>query len=208
MNIKEYNKVKDMDYNEYCDYLQDKYGIGLANYMTKSFNPNPKCKRTKEGLYAHHKAEDKMIMLSNKEIAMYCPYEWQEKENIVYCDLLEHLLLHVLICLYPSPEKMEDFEVGVGGIIDFMVPELNDLYSGWRSNMLWQQRCHNKVISDKKVYLEILRKFVKNYCKRLERLEEDFLPLLLTSNADYFGSWSKNNNAELYKEIIETVLKD
>jgi len=34
------------------------------------------------------------------------PYECQKKENIVYCDLLEHLLLHVLICYYPHPEKV------------------------------------------------------------------------------------------------------
>ena len=97
MKMDEYVKVKDMTYDEYCDYLQKKYGIGLADYMTKSFNPNPRCKRTKEGLVAHHKAEDKMIMLSTKEIAQHYPFEWQKKEEIVYCDYLEHLLLHVLI---------------------------------------------------------------------------------------------------------------
>lgn len=67
MNISEYKSVKNYTYLEYCDYLQAKYGIGLANYMTKSYNSNPKCKRTQEGLIAHHKKEDTMIMLSNKE---------------------------------------------------------------------------------------------------------------------------------------------
>ena len=33
MNIKEYEKIKDMNYLEYCDYLQSKYGIGQAVYM-------------------------------------------------------------------------------------------------------------------------------------------------------------------------------
>ena len=47
MNIEEFNKVKDMNYNEYCDYLPNKYGIGVSDYMTKSFNINPKCKHTK-----------------------------------------------------------------------------------------------------------------------------------------------------------------
>lgn len=88
MDMNEYRKVKDLTYLEYCDYLQNKYGIGLADYMTKSYNVNPKCKRTKEGLFAHHKREDKMIMLSDKEIAKRCPFEWQQKENIVYCDYL------------------------------------------------------------------------------------------------------------------------
>ena len=46
--MNEYLKVKNFTYLEYCDYLQDKYGIGLSDYMTKSYNPNPKCKRTRE----------------------------------------------------------------------------------------------------------------------------------------------------------------
>ena len=73
--------------------------------MTKSFNPNQKCKRTKEGLFAHHKMEDRMVMLSEKLIAMMFPFEWQQKHNIVYCDYLEHLLLHVLICKFPSEKR-------------------------------------------------------------------------------------------------------
>ena len=36
MNIEEYQKVKQMTYLHYCDYLQDKYGVGRADYMTKT----------------------------------------------------------------------------------------------------------------------------------------------------------------------------
>lgn len=50
MNKNEYEKVKSMTYLEYCDYLQNKYGIGLTDYMTKNFNKNQKCTRTKDGL--------------------------------------------------------------------------------------------------------------------------------------------------------------
>ena len=66
MDLQEYNKVKELKYLEYCDYLQKKYGIGKCDYMTKSWNLNPKCKRTSEGLVAHHKYEDHAIMLSTK----------------------------------------------------------------------------------------------------------------------------------------------
>ena len=38
MNIAEYHQVEAMTYNEYCDYLQSKYGIGLSDYMTKTFH--------------------------------------------------------------------------------------------------------------------------------------------------------------------------
>ena len=128
--------------------------------MTKSYNPNPKCKRTKEGLLSHHKKEDTMILLSTKEIAEQFPFEWQSKENIVYCDYLEHLLLHVLICKYPSNDKIDFVDVGIGGVIAFLVPELNDLYSGWRTNQIWRRNCHNRVLSDKDVYLAILKQFI------------------------------------------------
>ena len=75
MNIDEYNKVKDMSYPEYCDYLQKKYGIGLDDYMTPNFTKKNGVTRTKEGLFVHHKCEDKGILLSYPEMAKDYPYE-------------------------------------------------------------------------------------------------------------------------------------
>ena len=198
MNMQEYQKVCNMTYLEYCDYLQEKYGIGLADFMTKSFNPNPKCKRTKDGLIAHHKAEDKMILLSTKEFAMMSPFEWQQKENIVYCDYLEHLLLHVLICKYPSPSKHPMADVGIGGVVNFIVPELNDLYSGWKTSQSWRQNCHNRVVNDKEVYLCILKDFIAFEESTRTNFERD---MLYTSFNENFGLWSRELNKSLFKEI-------
>ena len=160
MKMAAFEQVRGMTYVDYCDYLQAKYGIGRADYMTRSFSKNQKVSRTAEGLIAHHKAEDKMIMLSTKAFAEKCPYDWQKKENIVYCDYLEHLLLHVLICKYPSPDRFPLADVGIGGVVNFIVPELNDLYSGWVTGQPWRLNCHKKVIDDKEVYLKILKIFV------------------------------------------------
>lgn len=195
--MNEFLKVKEMTYLEYCDYLQEKYGIGRADYMTKSFNKNSKCSRTSEGLIAHHKAEDKMIMLSTKAFAEMCPYEWQLKENIVYCDYLEHLFLHVLICKYPSPEKLPIADVGIGGVVNFIVPELNDLYSGWISKQLWRQNCHHLVRDDKDVYLAILEIFA-DYVKSERNFNSN---ILHTSFNEEFGGWSREKNAKLFYEI-------
>ncbi len=185
MNLTEFEQVKGMTYIEYCDYLQKKYGIGRADYMTKSFNKNPKVSRTADGLFAHHKAEDKMIMLSTKTFAEMCPFEWQKKENIVYCDYLEHLLLHVLICKYPSPEKLPIADVGIGGVVNFLVPELNDLYSGWIPSQRWRLNCYNAIKDDLEVYLAILELFVE-YLQR----ERDFhdKTILQTSSNEAFGT--------------------
>lgn len=193
MNMTEFLKVKEMTYSEYCDYLQRKYGIGRSDYMTKSFYRNKKCSRTSEGLIAHHKAEDKMILLSTRVFAKKCPYEWQQKENIVYCDYLEHLLLHVLICKYPSSEA----GVGIGGVISYIAPELNDLYSGWITKEAWRLNCHSIVKDDKDVYLAILKLFAE-FCKKEHAFD---VGMLHTSFNESFGGWSKEKNKGLFEEI-------
>ena len=198
MNMTEYEKVKDYSYLEYCDYLQEKYGIGLCDYMRPSWTKNPKITRTKEGLLAHHKFEDHAIMLSNKEYAMKNPYEWQLKENIVYCDYLEHLFLHILICENPSSDKNKSDKVGYGGVINFIVPELNDVYSGWVTKESWRQNCHYAIINDKNVYLELLKRFKKFYGNNQLIIKD-----LLNSFNQEYGTWSNKKNEKLYKEIID-----
>ena len=198
MKMAEFEKVKGMTYLEYCDYLQGKYGIGIVDYMTRSFNKNPKISRTSEGLMAHHKAEDKMVMLSTKAVAEMCPFEWQMKENIVYCDFLEHLFLHVLICKFPAPDRLPMADVGIGGVVNFIAPELNDLYSGWKTKETWRVNCHNKVIDDKDVYFAILKEFIE-YVKN-ERKDKNST-ILHTSYNEQYGGWSKKQNVKLYAEI-------
>lgn len=198
MDIAEFLRVKSYTYIEYCDYLQKKYGIGLADYMTKSFNANPKCKRTKEGLVAHHKMENTMIMLSTKEIAQMFPFEWQQKENIVYCDYLEHLLLHVLICKYPAVDKVDIVDVGIGGVVNFIAPELNDLYSGWETKQNWHKNLHNVVVGSKDVYFKILEYFME-----IEVDNPDFdIDRLCKSFNTQYGLWDDSYNAEIYSEIM------
>lgn len=204
MNMQEYCAVKDMTYLEYCDYLHHKYGIGLADYMTKSYNVNKKCKRTNEGLLAHHKFEDTMIMLSTKEYAMKCPFEWQHKENIVYCDYLEHLLLHVLICKYPSDKKMDGVSVGIGGVVNFITPELNDLYSGFETKQAWRKKCHDRVVNDKDVYIEVLKQFSKIMNKDMYF----DISILCNSLNEQFGMWDNSRNTKLYDEIKSHISKD
>ena len=198
MNINEYNHVKDFDYSQYCDYLQEKYGIGLSDFFTRNWNPKPKCKRTEEGLLAHHKFEDRVSKLSDKDIARSYPFEWQAPENIVYCDYLEHLLLHILICESKLENPSEGEIVGVGGIIQYIIPELNDVYSGWKTAQKWRTVCHSKIINDKDVYLLLLKRFLTNcylypYC--------DTKYLLSSCNAQY-GLWEKENNRKIFDEIL------
>ena len=199
MNFDEYNKVKDLTYLQYCDYLQNKYGIGLSDYMTKSWNKNPKVTRTQEGLVAHHKYEDHAILLSTKENAMKNPFEWQLAKNIVYCDYLEHLLLHILICEYPAEDRNPNEAVGIGGVINYIVPGLNDVYSGFKSKRDWQQKCYDKIINDEDVYFILLKRF-KTTCKDNPYCTDT---CLLKSFNQKFGIWSDEKNRSIYEEIFE-----
>lgn len=199
MNLNEYNKVKKYSYEEYCKYLQDKYGLAKGAYYSPSWVKNQKITRTKEGLVIHHKMEDHAIMLSNQMFAQMNPYEWQLPENLVFCDYLEHLLLHIMICEEPSSDK-NDFEVvGYGGVVNFIVPELNDLYSGWKTNQVWRMNCHNRVINDKDVYLTLIKRF-KNIYEDNPLYKED---CLYTSFNEEYGGWSRKQNAKLFQEIKE-----
>lgn len=214
MKMSEYQEVKEFKYLDYCDYLQSKYGIGLADYMTKSYERNSKVSRTKEGLFAHHKKEDTAIRLSKKEFAKKHPFEWQQKENIIYCDYLEHLLLHVLICKYPD-DKAEG-TVGLGGIVDYLVPKLNDLYSGWIPKESWDKNCFNKVSEDEEVYLLILKQLIDIWGDKpivnngytiinvFTGEPEPLINMLYSSyNRRYnkSGTWDGSKNERIYNKI-------
>lgn len=162
MDINEYEEIKNLNYLQYCEYLQKKYGIGICDFMTENWNPKQKCKRTKEGLIAHHKYEDHAIMLSNREYAKKNPFEWQKAENIVYCDYLEHLFLHILIYENPAKDSNDGEVCGIGGVINFLIPELNDIYSGFEPKQIWKKNLYNKVKNDKNVYLVLVKRF-KDY---------------------------------------------
>ena len=145
----------------------------------------------------HHKYEDHAIMLGDLRIAMKNPYEWQLAENIVYCDYLEHLFCHILICDSPSDNRNPIEAVGIGGVVNFLVPELNDVYSGWITGQDWRAICYKKIINDVDVYLELLRRFKHNcsdnpiYSKKC----------LLTSLNEKFGLCSKDKNKKIFKTI-------
>lgn len=206
MDFNEYNKVKTLDYGQYCNYLQNKYGVPKGNYFTESWVKNTKISRTKLGLYIHHIKEDSAIMLSQVDHAKNNPYEYQKAENLVYCNLLEHLFLHILICEQASVDKIFATKqaVGIGGIINFIVPECNDLYSGWKTQQPWRQNCHDVIINNKDVYLELLKRF-KHSCKDyMELVCSDHEKCLCTSMNSRFQLWDESKNKPIYK-LIESL---
>lgn len=197
MNLTEYNKVKDFSYSEYCDYLQKKYGIPSKPYFNKNFVKNTGITKTGEGLFLHHIKEDVAIMLCNASFARNNPYEFQLPENLVYCDYLEHLLLHIMICESPNPDANAGELVGVGGVQNFLAPELNDIYGGFIPKMGWKARCYDRVKWNFDVYKELIKRFKTN-CAGIRGYDENALYRSFNEN---FGGWSSDKNEVITEEL-------
>ena len=189
MNKAEYEKIKGLEYREYCDYLKSKYGVSKYNYFTMNWKRISRVSRTKEGLVVHHIYEDQAIRLSDVEFAEKHPYEWQQAENLVYCDYLEHLYLHILICEQAVKKQQTDKTLGLGGIIKYIAPELNDVYSGWKTKQEWRSKCHSLIVKEKALYLELLKRLHVSAKKYPGYRKE----MLCESKSDGYG-WSRDKN--------------
>lgn len=114
MNKEEYEKVKNYTYDEYCNYLKQKYGEIFYTYGSQKNN------KSDDGLFIHHIKENIVASLSNPNIAKENNPEYQEGKNLVYCDYLEHLLLHILI----GEETVGTKNLGLNGPFMYIVPAL------------------------------------------------------------------------------------
>ncbi|NEU03621.1 hypothetical protein [Clostridium senegalense] len=96
-------------------------------------------------------------MLSNDKFAAANPFEYQKANRLVYCNLLEHHLLHVKIAEKPSENFNENELPGIGGAINFICKDLNDIYSGKELAEEWRKTAADKVKDDFDEYIRILR---------------------------------------------------
>lgn len=154
-----YESMLKMSYQDIVSALLKKYGSAKHNYFkdTACKTKNPLVTRTNEGLFCHHIDEDKAIMLCNDKFAVNNPFEYQKADRLVYCNLLEHLLLHVKIAENPNPDANENELPGIGGAINFICKDLNDIYSGKEFADKWRKNVANKVKDNFDDYIIILR---------------------------------------------------
>ena len=154
-----YGSMLKMSYQDIVSALLKKYGSAKHNYFkdTACKAKNPLVTRTNEGLFCHHIDEDKAIMLCNDKFAVNNPFEYQKADRLVYCNLLEHLLLHVKIAENPNPDANENELPGIGGAINFICKDLNDIYSGKEFADEWRKNVADKVKDNFDDYIIILR---------------------------------------------------
>lgn len=87
--------------------------------------------RTNEGLVCHHIDEDKAELLTNPQFASKYPASYQRKDRLVYCDYIEHLLLH--------------YKCSSSGGYKVLAEEIKGFLNG-RYRYEWQLYCMKRVL--------------------------------------------------------------
>lgn len=200
--IDEIIKEKQMSYLELCEYLQLKYGLPNGNYFNTEAckSKNQKITRGNEGLFIHHIMERKTDMLSNPGYAIKQPFIYQTPKYLVYCNYVEHFLLHSKIVEdYVIPTKYNFNELD-------KVPEIKEKAL--------------KTIYDRKIVYYKNGKVKSDFTDyKYDEFNEDYLPIGLTGMggienyiapeiADYFNGYEYKHEWRYTAFKIVELVKD
>ena len=151
--LEHFEQEMEMNYDEFVSYLLKKYGPAKYDYFTNATckTKSKRISRTKEGLFCHHIDEDKGYMLSHTGCALEQPFEYQKAERLVYCNYIEHLLLHILIgknAFWSKHQKLivpKQFSYFIVPGVSYICSEINLLYDQNGSSVEWRNRCFKEI---------------------------------------------------------------
>ncbi len=169
MDKKEIEKQLNMTYIELTQYLQNKYGKSEYDYFRNEScsSVNPQVSRTSEGLFCHHIDEDKAIELSSIKHARNNPYAYQKADRLVYCNILEHLIMHIKISLEPRhKEANENQNPGFGGV-KLIASHISDYFNGYEFKRKYLIVALDLIKENFDEYIKILKSFIYEYFKHL-----------------------------------------
>lgn len=204
MDSLEIKKELEMSYQELVCYLLSKYGKAEHDYFTSQLcsSVNKRVSRSSEGLFCHHIDEDKAIMLSSIRYARKNSYEYQKAGRLVYCNLIEHLLLHVKIVIEPKAVGANENEnQGIGGIVNFISKTLNDLYDGYISSKDYIKIAFEMVKDNYEDYINILRYL-------LDEMGRDNKKSQISLKKQLSRGFRKNMVLKVYERLIKVNESD
>ena len=200
MDSKElFNEYK-MSYKDLIVYLIKKYGKAEYDYYTdlSCTIKNRNVSRISEGLFCHHIDEDKGNNLGEPRWAQKQPFEWQKKDRLVYCNLLEHLLLHIKISIMRSRQNQVAPLPGVY----FLSNHLNDIYMSGGKIQRWGFKCNELVEDNYSDYIRIICIFLAYIEENYEGAEEELLEHINMILPEICGG---ANNASAYNQIHKDI---
>lgn len=114
--LKKYGESED-------DYFREKSYERFLNGEIKSI-ARGKYSRSTEGLECHHIDEDKFHNLTGLRaiLEQQPPFKHHKKDRLVFCDVVEHAILHTLIA------KETSLEFGIDGYYSFISPKIREWY--------------------------------------------------------------------------------
>ncbi|KRG15603.1 hypothetical protein ACA30_05795 [Virgibacillus soli] len=166
---KEYVDLLSKTYDEAVVFLLHKYGPAKDDFFReKSYCrfmngeiktiTKGKYSRTSEGLYCHHIDETRALKISDQSFVKRnkIPFEYQKKDRLVYCDLIEHAILHVLIT------KETSHEFGLPGYDLFLKPIIEDWYIEEKiPSRKWMKNCYDKSLLTPEEAIYVLKEMQK-----------------------------------------------
>ena len=160
----EYLLLMDKNYDEAVSYLLKKYGAATDDYFREnSYNrfmnseiksiTKGKTTRTSEGLYCHHIEENKYLKMTDFNYIknQRIPFSAHTKDKLVYCNLVEHAILHMIIA------RETNNKYGKLGLDTYLKPMIYDWYVlKMIPNSGWQKHCYDKAFLNAKEAEEII----------------------------------------------------
>ena len=196
-----------MSYKDLTEYLIKKYGEAKYDYYIDSSctKKNHNVSRICDGLFCHHIDEDKGMNLGEPKWAQKQPFEWQKKNRLVYCNLLEHLLLHIKISIMKSKQKQVKPLPGV-----FLLSNhLNDIYMSNGEIQKWGVKCNELVEDNYSDYIRIICIFLayieENFVGNQKKLLE-YINMILPDICG--GITASSPYAQVHADICEYVLNE
>ena len=167
-----YKSLLNLEYNDVVQSLIKKYGTVSDDYFKETSydrflkgeikSPTKgKFSRTKDGLYCHHVDEDRFLNLGNNKFILENKpnFQHQIKDRLIYCNLIEHLILHAIIA------QKTNGEFGIPGLIIFLIPKVQEWYiNGIKPTRPWEVNCYNAAFISSGEAKELLNS-IKLYLK-------------------------------------------
>lgn len=177
-----YKGICAMKYEDLVEQLNLKYGevkndyfkLGpyerFINLEIKNIKKN-KISRTSEGLYCHHVKENEASNLSNPKKLFTNKFDfiYQKKENLVYCDLVEHFIMHMLIAKETQGSYGTEGGLSIFGQLKRWIIHNNE------PSDLWMKQCKNVIELSSQQTMDIINTLrVDSDIMEIENFEKIF----------------------------------
>lgn len=157
---REYEPLIDMSYNELVSYLLNKYGTVQGDYYENNDFAvvNTGILRKDEGLICHHVSELNDTLVGEIKYAKRFPIEEHLSKNLIYCNIMEHFLLHAKIAEESLGTTLDRAKAAYNSsAIVNITRQINSIYNGIDTSLDFEIDVSN-IQSSYDVYVKALNK--------------------------------------------------